>query len=275
MMAFRYAVSQGVTGIEVDVQMTKDDRIVVFHDGICDRVLEGSGRVKDYTFAELQAMPYKRCGNIDVKIDDGGWDVSEELNERSDRVPSIEQLILFAKRKGLKLFIELKEVRKTIKILHRINELWAKYDLYDTCVLCTFNPYHLFVFRLLYSKSNILTCMHYCTGCIEWYNEEKSEEMKLPGPLDCKPVRWIADQLLFLTAPYLAEFIGVDMVGIWVENIARDRIKWHQERGCAVNCWTVNTELEKKLWQSHGVIVTTDFMFKDANGVVDSALKRS
>jgi len=56
MAAFRKAVEAGF-GIELDVQLTKDRIPVVFHDETLDRVCGVSGRVRDFTFAQLQQFP--------------------------------------------------------------------------------------------------------------------------------------------------------------------------------------------------------------------------
>ena len=53
MAAFAAAVEKGY-GIELDVQLTKDQIPVVFHDFTLKRVCSAEGRVKDYTFEELQ-----------------------------------------------------------------------------------------------------------------------------------------------------------------------------------------------------------------------------
>lgn len=44
---------QNADGIELDVQMTKDGELVVIHDETIDRVCEGSGWVKDFTYGKL------------------------------------------------------------------------------------------------------------------------------------------------------------------------------------------------------------------------------
>ena len=53
MKAFKMAVDAGF-GIEMDVQLTKDDVAVVFHDGKLERMCGVEGKVCDYTFEELQ-----------------------------------------------------------------------------------------------------------------------------------------------------------------------------------------------------------------------------
>ena len=51
--AFKNALNNGFLGIELDVRKTKDDVLVVCHDFFIDRVSDGKGSVKDYTYKEL------------------------------------------------------------------------------------------------------------------------------------------------------------------------------------------------------------------------------
>lgn len=60
MVAFEKAVEMGADGIELDVQLTKDGELVVIHDETIDRVSDGSGWVKDYTYAKLIKHNFNR-----------------------------------------------------------------------------------------------------------------------------------------------------------------------------------------------------------------------
>ncbi len=59
--AFSLAVQEDC-GIELDVQLSKDDQVVVFHDDSCARILRDQngepvqGRISSYTYQELQAF---------------------------------------------------------------------------------------------------------------------------------------------------------------------------------------------------------------------------
>lgn len=53
--AFRLAVEVGY-GIELDLHLTTDGQLVVFHDDTLDRVCGVSGRVEEYSYPELQQL---------------------------------------------------------------------------------------------------------------------------------------------------------------------------------------------------------------------------
>lgn len=92
--AFARAIKiDGLTGIELDIQMTKDGEIVVIHDERVDRTTGGIGYVKDYTYIQLRQL------------------VIETGNSQKEKVPSIVEVLDLIQEKmkaGLLLNIELK-----------------------------------------------------------------------------------------------------------------------------------------------------------------------
>lgn len=54
MAAFKKSAELGVHGFEIDIRLTKDEEIIVFHDEYLDRTTDGAGRVADFTLTELQ-----------------------------------------------------------------------------------------------------------------------------------------------------------------------------------------------------------------------------
>lgn len=57
LLAFEKAAAvQNLTGIELDIQITKDGELVVIHDERVDRTTEGIGFVRDYTLSQLKKL---------------------------------------------------------------------------------------------------------------------------------------------------------------------------------------------------------------------------
>lgn len=52
--AFALAREQGADGIELDVQLSADGQLVIFHDETVERLTDGSGKVSDLSLAQLQ-----------------------------------------------------------------------------------------------------------------------------------------------------------------------------------------------------------------------------
>ena len=60
MEAFSSALSLGADGLEIDIHLTSDDQIVVTHDESIERVSNGTGFVKDQSFAHLRSLAFNK-----------------------------------------------------------------------------------------------------------------------------------------------------------------------------------------------------------------------
>ena len=84
--AIKAAVDMGF-GIEFDIRLSKDNKLVVFHDDTLDRVCGRPGKVRDFTAAELAT--FKLCGTEDgiptfdevLKVVDGKVPLLIEIKE--------------------------------------------------------------------------------------------------------------------------------------------------------------------------------------------------
>ncbi len=56
MAAYRRARALGAVEVELDVQLSRDDEVMLFHDDTLDRKTGHAGRVRDLTRAELEAL---------------------------------------------------------------------------------------------------------------------------------------------------------------------------------------------------------------------------
>ena len=52
-------IDMGVDMVEIDLKKTKDGHLVLMHDKLIDRTMNGKGRAEDYTLAELKALRLK------------------------------------------------------------------------------------------------------------------------------------------------------------------------------------------------------------------------
>ncbi|HAS8516543.1 TPA: glycerophosphoryl diester phosphodiesterase [Vibrio vulnificus] len=87
------AIDLGLSWVEIDVQPTKDNVLVVCHDHTIDRCSNGKGRVDAYSLKELQA------------IDFGGWFDEAFAGEQ---IMTLESLLNLAAEYDLGLNIEVK-----------------------------------------------------------------------------------------------------------------------------------------------------------------------
>ncbi|CAM5180533.1 Glycerophosphodiester phosphodiesterase OS=Lysinibacillus sphaericus OX=1421 GN=LS41612_18490 PE=4 SV=1 [Lysinibacillus sphaericus] len=56
LLAFEKSAQLGVDGFEIDIRLTKDEEIIVFHDATVDRTTEGYGAVSEMTLEEINAL---------------------------------------------------------------------------------------------------------------------------------------------------------------------------------------------------------------------------
>lgn len=79
--AFELAVAQGADMIELDVQLTGDGELVVFHDADVQRTTNGTGRVRELSLAQLRSL------------DAGGWFDARFAGERVLTLAEVLELV--------------------------------------------------------------------------------------------------------------------------------------------------------------------------------------
>lgn len=62
MLAFTQAIKYGADGIELDVDITKDNVVVVIHDDKVDRTTNGKGVVRELLWSQIEPLKAKRDG---------------------------------------------------------------------------------------------------------------------------------------------------------------------------------------------------------------------
>lgn len=78
LVAFREAIKAGAHMIEFDVQLTKDNKLVVIHDGTVDRTTNGTGQVSELPFDEIR------------NLDAGSWKSPEFAGEK---IPTLDETL--------------------------------------------------------------------------------------------------------------------------------------------------------------------------------------
>ncbi|MBQ2876414.1 MAG: glycerophosphodiester phosphodiesterase [Clostridia bacterium] len=113
--AFAAAVEAGY-GIELDVRLSKDGKLVVFHDDTLDRVCGISGKVIDYTAEELSAF---------------------SLSGTEDGVPTFSEVLSLVDGK-VPLLVEIKEDAGDSKVSSAAAKMLADYK--GKFIVESFNP---------------------------------------------------------------------------------------------------------------------------------------
>ena len=129
MLAFEKAILAGANGLELDVQLTLDKKVIIFHDWRLDRIFSKRGKISNYTFEEIK------------KWDAGIWKGNKF---KGLTIPSLEELLAFASKKKIAINIELKNFFSGNNGLEQqVIRLIKKYNVTNQTVISTFNPLSL------------------------------------------------------------------------------------------------------------------------------------
>lgn len=131
MPAFKAAVELGVDQIETDIRITKDGELVLIHDATVDRTTNGSGKVCDFTLAQLQAL------------DAGSWKGEAFAGEK---IPTFREFMELVKdHPSITLDLELKEYpvegweSVSYSVCDRVLQMVEAYGFGERIVINTFS----------------------------------------------------------------------------------------------------------------------------------------
>lgn len=147
--SFRLAAEMHTEGIELDIQLTKDGRIVVIHDETLERTSNGSGWVKDHTYQELLGMQFDKTHPLGVPV----------------KIPLMEEVIDLVKPYGTFINIELKTgIVDYPGIEEKILSLVREKEIEERVIYSSFNHYSMVKMKEL--DSHIRTALLYMDGPI-------------------------------------------------------------------------------------------------------------
>lgn len=126
--AFEMAHLAGADGIELDVQLSKDGVPVVIHDEQIDRVSDGVGNVRDYTFEELRTF------NVNRHFPAYGRAAIPTLSEVYDLVKGTEMAVNLELKNSVVFYEGLEE---------QVLELARRKGLEDRIIYSSFNHYSM------------------------------------------------------------------------------------------------------------------------------------
>lgn len=149
--AFNKAIDLGAGGIEIDVQLSRDQHPVVIHDERVDRTSNGTGWVKDKTLEELKTLDF------------GSW---FSLEFKGEKIPTLEEVLKLLKPWDGLLNIEIKNGPVFYPgIEQRVVELVKEHNMEERTIISSFNHYSLVeVKRIL---PGIRTGLLYMAGLFE------------------------------------------------------------------------------------------------------------
>ena len=128
LQSFQKAIELNADGIELDIQLTKDNEIVVCHDEAIDRTSNGSGYIKDFTLAELKQF------NFNKTHPEAGF----------CEIPTMREVLDLMKPSTLQINIELKTgIFFYEGIEEMIINMVKEYEMEDRVCYSSFNHYSI------------------------------------------------------------------------------------------------------------------------------------
>ncbi|ADO76193.1 glycerophosphodiester phosphodiesterase [Halanaerobium praevalens] len=129
MLAFTKAIEMGCDGFEADVQLTKDQVPVIFHDEKLDNLTDAKGLLADYSYQELSKFELLKNKNDNYEV---------------QKIPKLDQLLALVKKHNLFLNLELKNNIIFYKNLEKIVLAKLKeFNLENKVLISSFNHYSL------------------------------------------------------------------------------------------------------------------------------------
>lgn len=126
--SFEGAIALGADMVELDVQLTLDGEVVVFHDEKLSRCTDGRGKLGNHTLAQLK------------KLDAGNW---FQKNFKGETIPTIAEVLSLCRRR-IAVNIEIKTEAVTDAIRGGIEEKSLKiveqYGMRKHVVFSSFDP---------------------------------------------------------------------------------------------------------------------------------------
>lgn len=118
------AYESGATHVEIDVQVTKDNKLALMHDATIDRTTTGSGTISQYTSDELK----------EFKIDSSSLG---KIDGEGVPIPLLDDIVNYTKDKEMVLVIEIKNSNLSTSSL--IRECLEKYDAFSNSIVIGFS----------------------------------------------------------------------------------------------------------------------------------------
>ena len=268
--SYAYAIEQGATSIECDMQFTADGDIVMSHNPILNpevtvdmngnRIPAGKYDIRKMTVQEIKQF---NVANMDKSTEYYKLHGKSQVNPAYAQIPTLEevfQLVQASGNKNVKFNIETKSypdpLQKAehknnadkVKFLNRFNELVKQYDMEDRVVLQSFDWETL---KLEKQMNPNITLSALIEEEPSWGKAAESlrpfDKKKSPwlGGLDIKDFKGDVVKA--------AKAIGADIISPYYGEINKNMVDEAHELGMKVVPWTVNSESDMEMMYDMGV----------------------
>ena len=211
--SFKTALAQGVDGIEIDVRMSSDGQIVIFHDKELGRLSTRTENIKDLSLAEIQCIELNKQARQTEEV---------YIPSLSDIVPILNHV------KVLNIELKSDSFFDGHAMLRPIVDFLNKYELDDMCIISSFNPMLLMRLRIarpqtvigfLYNRNRIF---HGWDNMI-WIFRVQPENLHIHySMLNHWIVRWARNKGMRINSYTINDkgvFDSVNIDGVFTDNV--------------------------------------------------------
>ncbi len=132
--AFRNALTAGADGVELDVRLTSDGKLVVFHDRRLDRTSDGRGPVSSHSFDHVRSL------------DVGAWFGPAFTGESAPTLDEVFEVL----PSDFLINVEMKVIINGMKLIaQRVADTIRRHQRWASTLVASFNPVALYHLRKL------------------------------------------------------------------------------------------------------------------------------
>ncbi|MEL6778152.1 MAG: glycerophosphodiester phosphodiesterase [Cyanobacteria bacterium J06597_16] len=215
MAGFKRAVELGIDGVELDVFLTKDKQLVVFHDLDTERLTGVPGIITEMTWPEIQQLTIKQVINVGDKTIDYG---------RTEKIELLEN-VLEEMRGKLLVNIEIKAYGLDFGQRHTgtaVANLVRRMGLESDVFVTSFNFWPLI-------------------GLERTHSDIESGFTYAPQIIRNGTLQWIMESSL------VGKLVGSTLTNMSLNLFDDDTVEKVHKRGLAVGAWTVFSQDSKWL----------------------------
>lgn len=223
-----YNLESGVNAIEIDVRLTEDHQLIVFHDETIERILQSDAplKVSELTLEEIQAIPLRDKSQ--------GTQFAISLSELTDT------LATFLPEKGIGDFmmeIDFKlygnRTEKGVDVLLNLLEQQGE-DVYNHVFVSSFYP-----------------------GVLKALNENNPKVVTAFAiNNNASPGKWKA-RIGVLMAPMIIKRYQVDIIEPNLDLVSKRFVRKWTKKNILINAYTANTQAEKDHLSQFKIAFTT------------------
>ncbi|XP_037546083.1 glycerophosphodiester phosphodiesterase 1 [Nematolebias whitei] len=230
MAAIREASKNGATGVELDLEFTADGVPILMHDETVDRTTNGSGPLSQMKFSEL--------GKLDAAA-------KHRLRNKfaGEKIPTLEEAVKECIKLQLTIYFDVKghpdEAAAALK------DLFQKFPvLYNSSIVCSFEP--KVIYRMRQSDPEVVTALTHRPWSLTYFGDGS------PRFSSAWKHYWMTVMDIVLDWAHhhvLWRLCGISAFLIQKNFVSQEYVQYWAQRGVDVVAWTVNTKVEKELYQ--------------------------